>query len=145
MMDDRYQHLQPADQEPNINSSTKIERRRHTRHKINKNLLSISEDVMAEVVDISGSGISFQFPAIAGKRLKKIDKILLLDCQFGTSVEDLTCRLVRSSNTINAQTLPATMIMNCGLEFYLLSRIKYKQLIQFIKKCNNQKGAEFCG
>ncbi len=133
-MNDRYQRLQPSDQGPIINSFTKIERRRHTRHKMNKDLLSISEDVMAEVVDISGSGISFQCPTVVGKRIKKIDKILLLNCQFGTSVEELTCRLVHSSNKVDSQTLPATMIMNCGLEFHLLSQIKHRQLIQFIKK-----------
>ena len=137
-MDDRYQRLQLSDQEP-ISSSTKIEQREYPRYKINKDVLSISEDVMAEVVDISRSGISFQCPTIVGKRIIKINKILLLNCQFGTSVEELTCRLVRSSNKILSQTLPAKMIMNCGLEFHLLSQRKHKQLIQFIKKCCDLK------
>ncbi|MFH0784290.1 MAG: PilZ domain-containing protein [Pseudomonadota bacterium] len=135
-MADRYQCLQLSDQEPIIYSSTKIEQRKYPRYKMSKDVLSISEDVMAEVVDISGSGISFKFPAIVGKRMNKIENILLLNCQLGIAVEELTCRMIRSSNYIISKTLPAKMIMNCSLEFQNLSKIKRKQLFQFIEECS---------
>lgn len=133
-MNDSYQRLQLINQAPLIGIFPKTEQRKFPRFKMNKDILTINVDVMAEVVDISRSGLSFQCPTIIGKIVNKLEKILLLNCRSGSSVDELTCRLVRSNNKVSAETLPARMIMNCSLEFLHLSRIKRKQLFQFIKE-----------
>jgi hypothetical protein len=134
MMNDSYQHLPLINLGPLIDRSTKTERRKYPRFKMNKNVLTINDDVLAEVMDISRSGISFQCPAIVGQTTYKFEKVSLFNCRSGASVDELTCRLVRSSNKVFAETLPAKMITNCSLEFGRLSKIKRKQLFQFIKE-----------
>ena len=136
---ENYQHIQAIDLTHILPIQTKTEQRKYPRYKMNGNVLSISDDVLAQVVDLSGSGISFQCPTIVGEKMNKIGKILLLNCQFGTSVEELACKMVRSSNKINSQTLPAKIIMNCSLEFENLSKSKRKQLFQFINECSKQE------
>ena len=122
------------DQDLVIDNSTKNERRKQRRYKMNKNILSISEDVLAEAVDISGSGISCKSIAGVDKRLPQIYEIDLLNCELGTSVEGLHGRLVRSSNELISLVVSSTMVMNFSLEFLGLTQIKRKQLFQFIKK-----------
>jgi hypothetical protein len=116
-----------------FDSSSKNERRKHPRYKMNKNILSISEDVLAEVVDISEAGISCKCLASFDKLLIQIYKIELLNCELGTSVEGLHGRLIRSSNRAISLALSSTIIMNFSLEFQDLTQIKRKQLFQFIK------------
>ena len=116
-----------------FDSSSKNERRKHPRYKMNKNVLSISEDVLAEVVDISGAGISCKCLASFDKLLAQIHKIELLNCGLGTSVKGLHGRLVRSSIRALSLASPSTMIMNFSLEFQDLTQIKRRQLFQFIK------------
>jgi hypothetical protein len=122
------------DQDLVIDNSTKNERRKQRRYKMNKNILSISEDVLAEAVDISGSGISCKSIAGVDKLLPQIYEIDLLNCELGTSVEGLHGRLVRSSNELISLVVSSTMVMNFSLEFLGLTQIKRKQLFQFIKK-----------
>lgn len=95
--------------------------------------MSISEDILAEAVDISGSGISCKCLASADKLLAEIHTIELLNCELGTSVEGLHSRLVRRDNIPVLPALPSMMFLNFGLEFQGLTQTKRKQLFQFIK------------
>jgi c-di-GMP-binding flagellar brake protein YcgR len=128
---DRYQ--QPHVNDHAFDSSTENERRRHPRYTMNKKVLLINEDILAEVVDISESGISLQCLANVAEKLNKIITIEIVDCGMGTSVEDLFCRLVRSSKKVFSPASFSAMIMNFSLEFLDLSQIKRKQLLQFIE------------
>ena len=94
----KFQQQQINDKVLVFDSSTKNERRKHPRYKKNKNILFVSEDILAEVVDVSESGISCKFLAGFDKLLTQIHQIELLDCELGTSIEGLHVRLVRSSN-----------------------------------------------
>jgi len=114
-------------------SLTANERRKRPRYTMNKNILSISEDILAEVVDISGSGISCKCLASADELLAEIHIIDLLNCEFGTSVKGLHSRLVRRDYIPVWLTSPSMMILNFSLEFQGLTQTKRKQLFQFIK------------
>jgi hypothetical protein len=95
--------------------------------------LSINDDVLAEAVDISRSGISCKCLASVDILLTKIQKIELLNCELGTSVKGLHGRLVRSNNRPISLASPSTVIMNFSFEFQNLTPIQRKQLFQFIK------------
>jgi c-di-GMP-binding flagellar brake protein YcgR len=130
---ERLQKLLATDQPLDIKSSSRNERRKHPRYKMNENVLSISEGVLAEVEDISVSGISFRYQTSADDQLRKAYDILLLNCQLGTSVEGLSGRLIRSGDKTISSTLPSKMIMHCSLEFHDLNQMKRQQLGKFIK------------
>ena len=115
-------------------SSPNDERRRHPRYTMNKKVLSINEDILAEVVDISESGISLRCLANVSEKLNKIITIEIVDCGMGTSVEDLFGRLVRSSKQVSFPASLSVMIMDFSLEFLDLTYIKRKQLLQFIEE-----------
>jgi hypothetical protein len=100
---------------------------------MNENVLSISGDILAKVIDISRSGISCQCLASVDRAITGINEIELLNCQFGTSVKGLVCRWVRSSIKTISPTSPSTMIMDFALKFEDLTQIKQEQLFQFIK------------
>ncbi len=108
------------------------ERRKHPRYTMNKQIMSISEEVLAEAVDISGSGISCKCLAKDDKLLTEIHTIELLNCELGTSVKGLHSRLVRRNNIAPASLL--MMSLNFSLEFHGLTHTKRKQLFQFIKE-----------
>lgn len=130
---ERVKKLLTTDQ-PLVNkSSSKNERRKYPRYKMNENVLSIGEDVLAEVEDISVSGISFRYQTSADDQVRKAFDIMLLNCQLGTSVEGLSGRLIRSGDKTISPGLPSTMIMHCGLEFHNLNQMKRQQLRKFIK------------
>lgn len=108
-------------------------RREYPRYKMNENVLSISGDILAKVIDISRSGISCQCLASVGKAITGVNEIELLNCQFGTSVKGLLCKWVRSSIKPISPASPLTMVMNFSLKFEDLTLIKHEQLFQFIK------------
>lgn len=116
-----------------FDSSTKNERRKHPRYKTNKNILFVNKDILAEVVDVSGSGISCAFLARYDRIFTQIHQIQLLDCELGTSIEGLHGRLVRSSNKAISFASPLMMIMNFSVEFQDLTQLQSKRLFQFIK------------
>lgn len=111
----------------------KNKRRKYPRYKMNENILSINGDILAEVIDISRSGISCKCLASVDKAITGIDEIELFNCQFGTSVKGLLCKWVRSSIKTISPTSPLMMIMNFSLKFEDLTQIKQEQLFQFIK------------
>ena len=124
-------------QQPHVNDhvidrSTRNERRKYPRYTMNKEVLSINEDILAEVVDISESGISLRCLASVAEKLNAIITIEIVDCGMGTSVKDLFCRLVRSSKKVISPASISAMIMNSSFEFLDLTQIKRKQLLQFI-------------
>ncbi len=130
--------MKESQQQPNhqgsvLGSFTANERRKHTRYMMNNNIMSISEDILAEAVDISGSGISCKCLASAGKLLPKIQTIELLNCELGTSVKGLHSRLVRCDDIQVLPVSPSMMFLNFSLEFQGLTQIKRKHLFQFIK------------
>lgn len=138
---ERLQKVITTDQHLVNKSSGKNERRKYPRYKMNENVLSIGEDVLAEVEDISVSGISFRYQTSADDQVRKAFDIMLLNCQLGTSVEGLSGRLIRSGDKTISPGLPSTMIMHCGLEFHNLNQMKRQQLRKFIKdgvKCGSQ-------
>ncbi len=108
------------------------ERRKHPRYRVNKDVLSISQDILAEVLDISASGIGCQCLTNTEKMPIEINEIEILNCELGTSVEDIPCRLVRSSKKTIHNGLTSTMILNLGLEFHGLSESQRKGLRRFI-------------
>lgn len=108
------------------------ERRKYPRYKMNEEILSISEGVLAEAVDISGSGISCKCLANDEKLLTEIHTIELLNCELGTSVIELQCRLVRC-NKIVVSPASATTMLNFSLKFQKIGQNKRVQLLQFIK------------
>jgi hypothetical protein len=130
---ENFQQHQINDQVLVFDGSTKNERRKHPRYKTNKNILFISEDILAEVVDVSGSGISCKFLARFDKLLGQMHQIELLDCELGTSIKGLYGRLVRFSNKAICLASPLMMIMNFSLEFQDLTQIQQKRLFQFIE------------
>lgn len=101
---------------------------------MNNQVVSFNKDILAEVVDISESGMLCRCPASVDKSLNKIDEIELLNCALGTSITGLHCRLVHSRKKPISPAPQSTMIMNFSLEFLDLTRMKHKQLFQFIKK-----------
>jgi c-di-GMP-binding flagellar brake protein YcgR len=109
------------------------ERRRHIRYRMDKNVLSISDDILAEVLDISTCGMGCQGLTSCEKPLTEINEIEILNCELGTSVEGLHCRLVRTRERAISDALTSTMIVNFGLEFQGLSETQRKKLHLFIK------------
>jgi len=130
---EKFQQQQINDQVFVFDSSAKNERRKYPRYQTNKNILCISEDILAEVVDVSGSGISCKFLARCDKLLAQTHLIELLDCELGTSIKGLFGRLVRCSNKAISLASPLMMIMNFSLEFQNLTQIQRKQLFHFIE------------
>lgn len=119
-------------QGPILGGFTANERRKYPRYKMNEEILSISEGVLAEAVDISGSGISCKCLANDEKLLAEIHTIELLNCELGTSVKGFHCRLVRYNN-IAVSPASQAMMLNFSLKFQELTQTKRKQLFQFIK------------
>lgn len=109
------------------------ERRSHIRYRMDKNILSISEDVLAEVLDISTCGMGCQCLRDSGNPLTEINEVEILNCEHGTSVEDLPCTLVYTREKVISDTLTSTMIVNFGLRFQTLTEAQRKTLHQFIK------------
>ena len=109
------------------------ERRRHPRYKVNRDVLSINQDILAEVLDISNSGMSCQCLTSTQKPLTAVTEIDLLNCELGTSIEGLSCRMVRSSKKTISDALTSTMIMNFSLEFQHVTRKQHSILDKFIK------------
>ncbi len=109
-----------------------IERRKRPRHRVNKDVLSINQDILAEVIDISACGMSCRCLMSTDKPLTAIAEIELLNCELGTSIECLPCRMVRSSKKNISDAFTSTVIMNFSLEFQDLSGRQCRQLDQFI-------------
>ncbi len=113
--------------------SVKKDRRRHIRYRVNKNVLSVGEDILGEVLDISNCGIGGQCLASADNPLDEINEIEILNCDIGSSVEGIRCKLVRSRGKNISDAVTSTMVVNFGLEFSRLTEIQRKKLHQFIK------------
>jgi hypothetical protein len=109
------------------------ERRKHPRYKMSKNVLAINQDILAEVIDISNGGMACQCLSSTDRPLAVISDIEILNCELGTSIEGLSCRMVRSSNKTISDTFTSTMIMNFIIEFQNVTSKQFKQLDQFIK------------
>jgi len=109
------------------------ERRRDPRCRVNKDVLSINQDILAEVIDISKSGMACRCLTSTEKPLTAITEIELLNCELGTSIESLHCRMVRSSNKTISGAFTSTMIMHFSLEFQNITGSQHQQLDQFIK------------
>ena len=109
-----------------------IERRKQPRYRVNKDVLSINHDILAEVIDISACGMSCRCLMSADRPLTTITEIELLNCELGTSIECLPCRMVRSSKKTISDAFTSTVIMNFGLEFQDLTGRQCQQLDQFI-------------
>ena len=109
------------------------ERRKHPRFRMNPDVLSINQDILAEVVDISNCGVSCRCLASSDKPMAAITEIELLNCKIGTSVDCLPCRMVRSSKKTISEAFTSTMIMQFSVEFQNLTGPQRNQLDQFIK------------
>jgi hypothetical protein len=109
-----------------------IERRKYPRYRVDKDVLSINQDILAEVLDISTGGMSCRCLMSTDKPLTAITEIELLNCELGTSIECLSCRIVRSSKKTISDAFTSTVIMNFGLEFQDLTGSQCQQLDQFI-------------
>jgi hypothetical protein len=109
------------------------ERRRHPRYKMNRDILSINQDILAEVLDISNSGMSGRCLTSTSKPLTAISEIDILNCELGSSIEGLPCRMVRSREKPITDALISTMIMYFSLEFQHLTSSQHYRLSQFIK------------
>jgi c-di-GMP-binding flagellar brake protein YcgR len=108
------------------------ERRRHPRYRVNKDVLSINQDILAEVIEISKCGMSCRCLTSTARPLTSITEIELLNCDHGTSVENLHCRMVRSSKKSISGAFTSTQIMHFSLEFQLISKTQRRQLDRFI-------------
>ena len=91
--------------------------------------LSANQDILAEILDISNSGISCRCLTCAEAPPPAVTEMGILDCTFGKSVENLACRMVRSSReTMNRKTF-----VNFSMEFENVTSEQRNQLEQFIK------------
>ncbi len=110
------------------------ERRKNIRYRVNKDVLSISKDILAEVIDISPSGMGCKCLRNSDIPLSQINEIDIMNCEVGTSVEGLQCKLVRSSEKTISDALTSTIIVDFGIEFIGASESQRKQLHKFIKE-----------
>jgi len=117
------------------------ERRRNPRYKLNKDVLSINQEILAEVMDISKSGVACQCLMSTRKSLPDFVEIELLNCELGTSVECLPCRMVRCNKKFILDAFTSTMIMSFSLEFKNLTAAQRKELARFIRN-NSLSGNE---
>ena len=96
---------------------------------MNTYALSVNQDILAEVIDISNSGLSCRSLTSKDTPWPTVIEMGLLNCTFGKSVENLSCRMIRSNRvTTNRKTF-----MNFSLEFQNLTSWQRNQLDQFIK------------
>ena len=109
------------------------ERRRYPRYRVNQDVLSVNQDILAEVIDISECGISCRCLAYTAIPLDTNIEIGLLNCELGTSIEYLPCRIVRRSKKAILDDFASTIIMNFSLDFMNLASKQLKLLGQFIK------------
>jgi hypothetical protein len=109
------------------------ERRKHPRYRMNRDVLSLNRDILAEVVNISASGMSGRCLTSVSRPLSAITEIDILNCERGTSVEGLPCRMVRSSERSISEALTSTKILNFSLEFHYLTDNQCLRLNTFIK------------
>jgi hypothetical protein len=109
------------------------ERRRAPRYKLNKDVLSINQQILAEVMDISRSGIACQCLMSTQKALPDFHEIELLNCELGTSIESLPCKMVRSDKKYILDAFTSTMIMSFSLEFKDLTEKQARELARFIQ------------
>jgi hypothetical protein len=100
---------------------------------MNKDVLSINQDILAEVLDISNCGMSGRCLTSTVKPLTAITEIDILNCELGISIEGLPCRMVRCSKKKISDALTSTLIMNFSLEFQFLTSNQHLILDQFIK------------
>ena len=119
------------------------ERRRNVRYKMNKNVLSISQDILAEVLDISYCGMGCKCLTNSEKPLGPITEIELLNCELGTSIEGLPCSLVRSREKTISEVFTSTKIVNFGLEFTRIDEHQRKLLVLFIKENTVHEASAF--
>ena len=111
-----------------------IERRKRPRYKVNKDVLSINQDILAEVIDISTCGMSCRCLMSTDKPLTTITEIELLNCELGTSIECLPCKMVHNSKKKISDAFTSTVVMNFGLEFQDLTGRQCQLLDQFISE-----------
>ncbi|MDR3630713.1 MAG: PilZ domain-containing protein [Desulfocapsaceae bacterium] len=109
------------------------DRRKHPRYKVHKNILSLSQDILAEVIDISRSGMSCQCLINTDIPLTAVNEIELLNCELGTSLACIPCRVVRSCKVNIFDSQSSTMIMHFGLAFNNLSAMQEEQIDLFIQ------------
>jgi c-di-GMP-binding flagellar brake protein YcgR len=120
--------------EDNQMDTVQKERRRYIRHQMSKNVLSISKDTLAEVLDISPCGMGCKCLRDSAVPLTQVTEIEIVNCDADTSVEGLRCRLVRVRERKISDALPSTMIVNFGLEFGQVTQAQKQQLDTFIKE-----------
>lgn len=113
--------------------TVRTERRKDPRYRVSTNVLAINQDILAEVIDISNCGMACRCLSSTDRPLTVITNIEILNCELGTSIEGLSCRMVRSNKKSISDVFISTMIMNFILEFQNLTSKQSKQLNQFIK------------
>ena len=116
-----------------VMGTVRNERREHPRYRVNKDVLSINQDILAEVIDISKCGMSCRCLTSTDRPLTAITEIELLNCELGTSIESLHCRMVRSSQKTISGAFTSTLITHFSLEFQNITGSQRQQLDQFIK------------
>ncbi len=109
--------------------TTHRERRKKPRHRPIENALSVNEEILAEIIDINNCGISCRGLIPNARMLPAITRIGLLNCESGISIDNLACRIVRTTN----ETIDNRIFVKFGLEFQNLTRNQLNKLDQFIK------------
>lgn len=108
------------------------ERRSYPRYRVHTYALSVNADILAEIVDISNCGMSCRYLTSNNKSLPDITEMGILNCESGNFVQNLSCRMVRSSQETVSDTLPMTVSIIFILKFHDLASEQRKQLDQFI-------------
>jgi hypothetical protein len=109
--------------------TTLRERRKKPRLIPIKNVLSVNEVILAEIIDINNCGISCRGLMTNGKTLPKITTLGLLNCQSGIFVENLPCRTVRTIH----ETIDNRTFVKFSMEFQNLIPSQLIILDRFIK------------
>jgi c-di-GMP-binding flagellar brake protein YcgR len=109
--------------------TTHRERRKTHRLEAITYALSVNEEILAEIIDISKCGISCRSLMTDNKPLLPITEIGLLNCESGSSVENLACRMVR----VAYETIDKKTFVNFSVEFQNLTTYQRNKLDQFIK------------
>ena len=108
--------------------ATHEERRRYIRFKPSAYSVSVCEEILAEIIDISKGGVLCSCLTDISK-ICEINELCLLDCENGSSVDNLKCRLVRTNTEIKGEE----QIFTFSLEFKKITSNQRSDIEKFIK------------